>query len=220
MKSISKGFTLVELAVVILIVTLLLGSLLVPLTSQVEQRNTADTQKALDEIREALFGYAMIHGRLPRPAQSGSDGTERGDCTNDNECTGWLPWRTLGVARADAWGHFFRYSVTPTFANDSAADDLTLDTEANRNIFNGATKVPAVVISFGAQRSPIDENGNSIDDGSATNTDEDSNYTGPLTYVYRAPSQTDAGGGPFDDIVVWIPTGVLFNRMVAAGKLP
>jgi type II secretory pathway pseudopilin PulG len=45
------GFTLVELAVVVLVVTLLLGSLLIPLATQVEQRNVSETQKRLQESK-------------------------------------------------------------------------------------------------------------------------------------------------------------------------
>jgi hypothetical protein len=39
-------------------------------------------------------------------------------------------------------------------------------------------------------------------------------------FVSRNPSSPGAPGGEFDDIVSWLPTGILFNRMVAAGKLP
>ena len=69
-RSKQAGFTLIELAVVIVVIALLLGSILVPLTSQVEQRKVLETQKTLDEIKEALIGFAMINGRLPRPATS------------------------------------------------------------------------------------------------------------------------------------------------------
>ena len=46
------GFSLIEVAVVLFIIVLLLGSILVPLTTQVEQKQISDTQKTLDEIRE------------------------------------------------------------------------------------------------------------------------------------------------------------------------
>src|SRR5688572_18807822 len=90
-----RGFTLIELAVVVVVIALLLGSLLYPLNTQVEQRNVAQTQRVLEETREALIGYAMIHGRLPRPAASETDGSERGTCgggTPNDACTGYIPW--------------------------------------------------------------------------------------------------------------------------------
>jgi prepilin-type N-terminal cleavage/methylation domain-containing protein len=40
------GFTLVEMAIVLVIVGLLLGGLLMPLSAQIEQRRIGETQKA------------------------------------------------------------------------------------------------------------------------------------------------------------------------------
>src|SRR5215468_4191829 len=100
-----RGFTLLELAVVVLVVTLLLGSLLVPLATQVEQRNVSETQKRLQEIKEALIGFAMANGRFPCPAgnQPGDKGIEKfagvpasGNCTNFFD--GYVPGITLGLA--------------------------------------------------------------------------------------------------------------------------
>ena len=64
----NRGFTLIEMAIVLMIVGLLLGGMLVPLSAQMDQRNISDTQKSLSEIKEALIGYAMANGRLPCPA--------------------------------------------------------------------------------------------------------------------------------------------------------
>ena len=57
-----SGFSLIELAVVLLIAALLLGAILVPLTTQVVQRKTSDTQKTLDDASEALLGYVAANG--------------------------------------------------------------------------------------------------------------------------------------------------------------
>ncbi|MSQ59675.1 MAG: prepilin-type N-terminal cleavage/methylation domain-containing protein [Betaproteobacteria bacterium] len=65
-----SGFSLIELAIAIIVIALLLGALLVPLGTQVEQRKIAETQLVLEEIKEALLGYAMMNGNLPRPSLS------------------------------------------------------------------------------------------------------------------------------------------------------
>lgn len=57
----NRGFTLIELAVVLVIVTVLIGGLLVPLNAQIQARRIAETKKILEEAREAIVGYAMTH---------------------------------------------------------------------------------------------------------------------------------------------------------------
>jgi len=64
----SKGFSLVELAVALAIIALLLAGALIPLSTQIEVRNAADTQRAMESIREAIVGFAQANGRLPCPA--------------------------------------------------------------------------------------------------------------------------------------------------------
>ena len=65
------GFTLVELAISIFIIALLLGSILVPLATQVEQRQISETQKTIEEIKEALIGFALANSYLPCPDSNG-----------------------------------------------------------------------------------------------------------------------------------------------------
>jgi prepilin-type N-terminal cleavage/methylation domain-containing protein len=119
-----SGFTLVEMAIVMLIVALLLGGLIPSITSQVDQRHADETSKQLDEIKEALIGYAIINGRLPCPASitpSNSYGVESplGGGTCSNFYDGYVPAATLGLSGTnssglvlDSWGNPIRYAVT------------------------------------------------------------------------------------------------------------
>ncbi|TCV80076.1 type II secretion system protein [Sulfurirhabdus autotrophica] len=229
----SNGFTLIEIAITLFIITLLLGGLLVPLGTQIEQRKISETQRNLEEIKEAMIGFALANGRLPRPANSNVDGNEKAVCTGANAsameqaCTGFIPWATLGVPKLDAWGKVFRYSVTPAFANSSitfvTTSTKTVQTrDATGSIISLASSVPAVIISQGKNNWGIGDNGNAFADTSATNTDEDTNNSASVTFISR--TQTDSGtaatGGEFDDLVAWISPNILFSRMVAAGKLP
>jgi hypothetical protein len=46
------------------------------------------------------------------------------------------------------------------------------------------------------------------------------NSAGGTGYTSRSMTSVGTPAGEFDDIVIWISKFTLFNRMVAAGKLP
>jgi prepilin-type N-terminal cleavage/methylation domain-containing protein len=231
-----RGFTLVELAVTLLVIALLLGGMMLPLAAQDDIRRTQDTQRTLAEIREALLGFAAAQGRLPRPATSATDGAETPNlCANDAECFGFIPWATLGVSRLDAWDKLIRYSVTPAYANAP----VSLTTIPNRKVLTRAASgtlvylvgqtgactarqcVPTVIFSQGRRNWGRNDAGIAYGDNSATNIDEDTNEAGPTDFIARASADnSNAPGGEFDDLVVWLSPNVLFNRMIAAGRLP
>src|SRR5690606_31917220 len=109
-----RGFTLIELAVSLMIIALVLGMLVVPLGTQLDQQRIAETQKQLDYVREALLGFAIANGRLPCPAVgatptgtagAGLENRTGGACVGaGTSMQGVLPWATLGVPESDAWG--------------------------------------------------------------------------------------------------------------------
>ena len=73
-RSRQAGFTIVEIAIVLLVVGLMIGGLVAPLSSQLEQRRVSNTERAMEDAREALFGFALRNGYLPCPAISAIDG--------------------------------------------------------------------------------------------------------------------------------------------------
>jgi prepilin-type N-terminal cleavage/methylation domain-containing protein len=101
----SRGFSLIELAIGLVIVAVLLSSLLVPLVTQVDQRRTAETQRMLDDARSALIGFVAANRRFPCPATLASAGVESPtgglNCTNP---VGFLPAVTLGLTPVDPQG--------------------------------------------------------------------------------------------------------------------
>ncbi len=220
-----RGFTLVELAVVLAIFGLLLGILVIPLSTQVDQQRIGETERQLAAVREALMGFAIANGRLPCPANpalaSGTAlaGTENKPGAACFAAEGVLPWATLGVPETDAWGWRLTYRVTLAFADDVAgmqASFLITDA-ANINVndaggVNIAAGVPAIVVShgkngFGAFRSDGTQAG-----GAAGNELE--NADNDATFVSQIHGPT------FDDVVVWVSANVLKSRLVAANRLP
>lgn len=249
-----RGFTLIEMALVLMIVGLLLGGGLTVLTAQLEQRRVTDTQRMLEEAREALIGFAVTNGRLPCPATgslaSGAPGAGIANLETAVGCTGGqtgvLPWATLGVSQSDAWGWRFTYRVpaqfsrtvdatraltlanfpgcaagtlpaaTPpraAFALCSAGDVNVCPSSVGCPAASVATAVPAVVLSHGrAGAGAFNEGGTLI--AASANPDEAANSDGNTDFVARTPTET------FDDVVTWVAPGILFNRMVQAGRLP
>jgi prepilin-type N-terminal cleavage/methylation domain-containing protein len=126
--SAARAFTLIEVMVVILVLTLLASGLAMPLATQLQMRRAAETQRTLAEAREALLGFAAANGRLPCPASESSAGDESfaagGSAANgacDHFHDGFLPGAALGLAPLDdrgfvrdAWGstrNRIRYAV-------------------------------------------------------------------------------------------------------------
>ena len=129
---------------VLFIVGLVLGGVLTPLSTRLDQANRKQAEDTLKEIKESLVGYALVNGHLPCPdcplgananctAANSNDGVEDGlDAGNAiaarpnfNSCTvavGNIPWVTLGVPEFDPWGHHYVYSVTQGLGTGFADD--------------------------------------------------------------------------------------------------
>lgn len=235
-NSLPNGFTLVELTIVLVIVGLLIGGLGTALVVQQDNAAIRETRQNLATLNDALIGFAVANGRLPRPATSGTNGQEMASCASEAACTGFIPWQTLGITKTDSWNRLIRYSVTPAFAS---ATPFTLTTVATKKLQTRDTAgtlvylvgnaaacdattnlcAPAVFFSSGKRNHAWLEDGTEITDSSATNDDEETNAAGTELFVSRTFS-SGGGGGEFDDIVSWLPITVLYNRMIAAGKLP
>jgi type II secretory pathway pseudopilin PulG len=239
-----RGFTLIEMGVVLFIVVLVLGSILVPLQTQVEQRQVSDTEKTLTEIREALLGFAVANGYLPCPDRAtavsagtpagtnvANDGLEDintlGECSAANE--GNVPWTTLGIGAMDVWGNRFRYQANSNFSRRPPGVTFTLASTSNIIVCAASacgvsarytSDAVAVIISLGKNGYGAINANTGAANLAPTSPDEIQNQAGPSQFMSRTRTTSDSGAGEFDDIVVWLSRSVLFNRMVAAGKLP
>ncbi len=223
----SKGFSLLELTIVLVIVSLLSSGLMMTLSSQMEQRSRTQTQQQLQDIRDSLLGYAAAHialdGKpyLPCPDTDG-DGIENRSGNTCSNQEGNLPWNDLGLADQDAWGNRFRYRVEPGFSRNDVG--FTLNTAANLRVCNLAgctstlaTGLPAVVVSHGKNGFGATNTGNTVNPA-PTSPDEIENTNGDSDFVWHTP--TPPGANEFDDQLTWVPAAILYNRMIAAGRLP
>ncbi len=230
------GFSLIELAIVLVIVGLLLGGGIVALEVSTERQQRAEQRGEMREIREALYGYAVSRGHLPCADTSNPpDGVENraNDSCDSDADQGALPWSTLGIGRRDAWGHFLYYAVDLEYARrpdsvDGSAFDFgsepSLRVESSVTDLDAVTlasEVPAVVVSFGGQGGQVwTDGGFNCPTGEGFSEDEAENCNGSSTFVAGDYRDAQSDMGRFDDIVIWIVDPVLKSRMVDAGRLP
>ena len=216
----ARGFTLVELAMVLVILALLGGSLLVPVASRLEARDRNATLERLHDIQLALTGFAIIHGRLPCPSTetdpaSPGYGLEDGPpCNLARE--GVLPWRSLAMPATDAWGRdrhsaaddwtgYWRYRVDPAFsvapigAATTPGARLQIRDHDGRRITTTDSQAVAIVWSTGA------------------NLHADGDHT---SHASATPSyQAGEPGADFDDLLAWLGRPLLIARLAQAGRL-
>ena len=217
------GFSLVELAIVLVIVALLASGLLVGIAAQRNAAETIDAQRQLENVRETLTGFALTHGHLPCPALPNLASSDaNAGVENCAQPHGVLPWVTLGLPEVDPWGRRFTYYAHGSFTAavpSGALASFTLDTVGNANVKassgssgNVASDLPAVVVSHGSRGAGAWQlNGSQLPGVSG---DETENADADLTFISRTQD------GNFDDLVTWIVPSILKSKMVAAGRLP
>lgn len=243
-----RGFTLTEMAVVLVIVALLIGGLILPIGTQQDIRYINETDASLKNIHEALLGFAAANGRLPCPAAPAGNGTESfagGGNADNGECSnfynGFVPAVTLGIQPTDAggfaidaWGHRIRYAVTDQAINGVARAVTRSDgmRSATMNSVAAATLVSVCTTSTGIAAgncggaTSLVTNAPAVIFSTGKNeagagADEQANSTTlDAVFVSHVPAPPGAANGEFDDQVLWISPNILFNRMLSAGRLP
>ncbi len=177
-----SGFTLIEIAIVLLIVAILLGYTvaLFPIQQELKQYRIAKVE--MEQILDAVTGFAQVNGRLPCPAWPNSGGIEEtavggcgiytGKTVDDGKpWIGFIPVNTLGLSGKvnqdslllDPWGNPYRYYVTDSdFFEDRDSDNI-LDDDSDGDpdgdgdsdfVINGEMR------SIGLSDSAIDEENN------------------------------------------------------------
>jgi len=201
-----KGFTLIEIAIVMVIIGLLTGGGISILKLLTERKARNDNLEYLQQAKEAILSFANINGRLPRPDTNG-DGQEDA-CANP--CVGLLPFINLNIAPNDAYQRGVKYEISDNPENLRTDRGTTCITLSTWNPASGSRPlmvdigptapfaVAAILISGG----PMDADGA----GGALDRHFDAiagagggnNLTGTPNYIRSSPTNT------FDDVVVSI----------------
>ncbi len=170
-RSRGRGFTLIEMSVVIVLVAAMIGTVAVVFTSMLKQYQYKETDAKLQAIQEALYNYRVAFNTLPCPADIT---LPIGDthfgvmAQNMGTCTGGIP--TSNFSGSDGTAQEPREGMVPTQALH-LPDDYAFDGWGHRIMYavnKDLTQVGAFAIVNGYDPTPRmsikDEQG-----GTATN---------------------------------------------------
>ncbi len=240
----SLGFSLVEMAVVLIILGFVLGALLMPVQVQRQQQAQLQTENLLEISKKSLIGYAQSQGRLPCPATNNGTAAFPDDQGVANPSTGglcaqqvgFLPAATLGIQPTDTrgfaldgWGNPMRYAVTQFNAGAAATPDFT--TTGDMSAVGIAALQPDIRVCASAAAASCTDDINvaknvvavvyslgptgNVASGGA---DEDENLDMDAIFISHEP-RANGENGEFDHIMTWISPFVLYNAMIEAGQL-
>lgn len=254
--SYQRGFTLIEVAIVLLILTIILGYSVAMWPRQQELKQHRAALSEMEAIIEHLVAFAQVNGRLPCPdtANVALDGRE--DRSGGNSCSaffGFVPGRTLGMegdydqnnVLMDPWNAGYGYAVSPIqdgvpnrvfvtangirdfgvnatlLANaanglylcddniNAPANDTSCTSVSGDEVLGSNGEVAAVIISLGRDNAiPATSN------VQRENLDGFNIGTSDRVYIVTTPRDD------YDDLVRWVPTSLLFSKMIAAERLP
>lgn len=242
-KNKQSGFTLIEMSIVLIVISLILAGVLKTVGVQRQQLKRDETRQQLEIIREALIGFALTNGRLPCP-DTGNDGIENPpDPANGTDCDvneAFLPHVDIGVDRADTWGNRFRYRVRGTgnlrmtdalpaldgVSGAARADgaganaSFAMDNDGNIIIYDNDEAVGATLANNipAIVLSYAENGGTQLNCGAGLSARELENCDDDVSFVSSFYSSVN--GQEFDDLITWIPLTILKARMIEAALLP
>ena len=231
-RAMARGFSLIEMAIVLVVIGLILSGGLMAITPVLKSTKTTETNTRLDLIEKALVLYTIRNGCLPCPANGdlgAASGLAHGTTAYSSGCqtcasltagSGVVPWGALGLSPNDAtdgWGNLISYVVTGTLTqtttsmtrSGSTYPSGTLDINDAAVTATAITTAAAyVLISHGNDgRGARTLSGTTVAAPAATNVVQYNNTRGSCdsggTLCYQGDPIGIAGTGEFDDVVRW-----------------
>jgi len=239
-KKIVKGFTLLEMAVVIAIMGIVMAGFVLPMLGQIKIRSQLlelqkykETKHTLEEIKAALLGYMQTNSdnALPCPDTNATapDGNQD-DCKN-SDVEGYVPWADLGLMKGnDAWGNPIRYRVNRQYATKISPTSFiatgrilkikNIDGNWLSNSNDSKKEdshIVAILFSCG-KNAKIDANnrvGINCDNTIALPSNAENDYYIQDIRDYKMLSEIPTS---FDDSLIWISKYQVINQLTNAGK--
>ncbi len=212
-----QAFTLVEMAIVLVIIGSVLTivfSLLGTLSAQLEQQKLSETRNTINNVKEALLGYAMTNGRFPCPAAAPSSGVTAveafaasGTVTN-GKCSvfynGYVPAVTLGLSPTDTsgyvldgWNNPVRYAIVD-LSDDSNATYIFTKSSGMKNA--NSASCPTCGMSWITTQTLLSvcNTGTGISSGLCASTTATINNNSAIV-IYSTAANTATGGTGTDE---------------------
>lgn len=234
----SQAFTLIEVAVVLFIVSLVLTGIISVANTQMANGRIAASKQRSTAIKAALINFIANNNRLPCPANPalpssnasyGIEATTPGTCTGAvnfgagaaANSRGVIPWVTLGLAddiALDGWGRRFSYQVRLTqtvatqISDKSWTGNISILNAAAGAVINPTNLAVVIILSHGENGAGayLPYTGTRINPA-LTGADEQENTDNDLNFVDKNYSENIAN--PFDDIIVWLTPSDLFANL-------
>jgi prepilin-type N-terminal cleavage/methylation domain-containing protein len=175
-----RGFTLIEMAMVVAIIGLIVGGGVIAITPITLQAKTNQTNTALDQIEAALVLFAIRNNRLPCPADGSLANTNSNygmevtqtaagtcDLTGTSSTKAVVPWRTLGLDETysvDGWGN--RISYFPANPMLGATTNTLVDNTTSPSVRNCLSRISSTTAPTQGFRSSNCDASNTIGSGS------------------------------------------------------
>jgi prepilin-type N-terminal cleavage/methylation domain-containing protein len=241
------GFSLVEMAIVILIAGIMMGAGLSLLSVKQAAAQADVTQKHQETIKQALINYLVQKKRLPCPGDNtGTELTRSATLPTCPSYSGIVPYKELGLERTvalDGWENFIAYVVSPTpsalstppfnawlYTYGIAAPQGTSNPSQSfwpSNTLGGITAkvngtdtpgMVAALISYGKNGFGAVNIKGGTNDLSAAGADETQNIT--LTTpntVFKRDTSDTPTGNAFDDVVMILSANDLTGPLISNG---
>lgn len=233
-----RGFSLVELSLVLVVIGVLAGSAVIPLTSVIRQSHYRQTDAQLAIIREAMHGYLVSHGKLPCPLDNDLINPAKTDATAScQRSLGGVPAAALGImgersatgAVLDSWGNPIQYAVSlsdnKTMGQVGVPDWLTTGEPANVGVEHLDAGLSLCRVAAANRCSRVDLIADQIvwvvystgESQSATGIQVENQDSDSVFAVTAYSSNVDS---PFDDQLVWASRSELVYWLLRANWLP